>query len=184
MGEIKSSWELAMEKAEKLGKLSPEEIRRQEEEKYASIAQVLTEKLLGGLAFWQLEVDLEKYGDQEKERVKWALRRKLIEEIQLGAPERLRAIMDGLSKLTDPAALKPVQEELGQLFEEYADFEQKETRQVGEMARGILHQLRISGSAIGGVNPQVLPEWRQALETVSQPYLERLEALKSKLMPS
>ena len=34
MGEIKSAWEIAMEKAEKLGKLPPEELRRQKEEKY------------------------------------------------------------------------------------------------------------------------------------------------------
>ena len=34
VGEIKSAWELAMEKVERLGKLSPGELKRQKEEKY------------------------------------------------------------------------------------------------------------------------------------------------------
>jgi len=184
VGEIKSSWELAMERVEKLGKLSPEEIRKQEEEKYASIAQVLAERLLGGLAYWQLEVDLEKYGAKEREQVKAALRRKLIEEIELGKPEILERVADGLSKLTDPDTIQPVKTEIEQLFQEYAEFEKKETRQVGEAAREVLHQLRISGSAISDVNPQALPEWQQTLDNMAQPYMDKLEVLKAKLASS
>lgn len=181
VGEIKSSWELAMEKAEKLGKLSPEELRKQEEEKYDSIAQVLAEKLLGGLAFWQLEIDLDKYGAQQGAQVRAALRRKLIEAIKLSNPDMLPTILEGLSNLMDSATLKPVKEEIEQLFQEYEEFEQKEARQGEEAAREVLHQLRISGSAISGVNPRVLPEWGHRLETLAQPLTERLESLKSKL---
>ena len=54
MGEIKSAWEIAVERVEGLGKLSPEELRRQKEEEYALIGQVLADKYLGGLGFWQL----------------------------------------------------------------------------------------------------------------------------------
>ena len=32
MGEIKSAWQIAMERAEKLGRLSPEELKKQKEE--------------------------------------------------------------------------------------------------------------------------------------------------------
>lgn len=181
MGEIKSSWELAMERAEKLGKLSPEELRKQEEEKYDSIAQALAEKLLGGQAFWQLEVDLKKYGAREGEGVKTALRSKLIQGIRLGDPDRLKGVVEGLSNLMDPARLEPMKDELEQLFQEYAEFEQKEAGRAEEAAREVLHQLRISGSAISGVNPQVLPEWRQRLESLARPFEERLESLKSKL---
>lgn len=184
MGEIKSSWELAMEKVERLGKLSPEELKRQEEEKHATIAQVLTEKLLGGLAFWQLQVDLDKYGAHQRESVKAALRKKLVDEIELGKREKLGKILDGLSNLMDPEELKSVKHEVEQLLQDYAEFEQKAAREVEEAAREVLHQLRISGSAIGGINPGVLPEWQEELDTVARPYKERLEALKEKLMPS
>jgi len=54
VGEIKSAWELAMEKAERLGKLSPDERSRQKEEEYRSIGQTLVEKYLAGLGLWQL----------------------------------------------------------------------------------------------------------------------------------
>lgn len=184
MGEIKSSWELAMEKVERLGKLSPEELKRQEEEKHAAIAQVLAEKLLGGLAFWQLQVDLEKFGAHEREPVKAALRRKLVDEIELDKGEKLERVLDGLSNLMDTEELNPVKHDLGQLLQEYEEFEQKATREVEEAAGEVLHQLRISGSAIGGINPGVLPEWQERLDTVAGPYKERLEALKAKLRPS
>ncbi len=184
MGEIKSSWELAMERVEKLGKLSPEELRKQEEEKHSAIAQVLAEKLLGGLAFWQLEVDLEKYSAREREQVKAALRRKLVDEIELGNRERLERVMEGLAKLIDPDGLKSVRDEMEQLFQEYEEFEQKEARQVAEAAREVLHQLRISGSAISDLNPGALPEWRQKLDSMAEPYRNRLESLKAKLVPS
>ena len=61
MGEIKSAWEIALEKVDKLGELSPEELKRQKEEKYALIGQALADKYLGGLDLWQLDVELDKY---------------------------------------------------------------------------------------------------------------------------
>ena len=39
VGEIKSAWELAMEKVDKLGKFSPEELRQQKEDRCGSIGR-------------------------------------------------------------------------------------------------------------------------------------------------
>jgi hypothetical protein len=81
MGEIKSAWEIAMERAEKLGKLSPEELKRQREKEYAVIGQALAEKYLGGLDLRQLEVDLDKYEGEKREWVKKMAMVKLAQSI-------------------------------------------------------------------------------------------------------
>ena len=182
MGEIKSAWELAMEKAERLGKLSPEELRRQKEEKYGSIGRVLADKYLGGLALWQLEVELGKYNAEEEVLVKEALASELIHAIELGNCERLQKMIEGILTLKqNHAAIGEIKNEIEQLFEEYEQVEEKESGEIEKSAREILHQLRISGSAIVAVNPNVVPEWQQVFSRLAQPYKERLEGLKEKL---
>ena len=183
MGEIKSAWELAMEKVEKLGKLSPEEVRRQKEEKYGSIGQGLAEKYLTGLALRDVRIELDKYKGEERELVRAALASKLIDAIELGDAERLSKVIEGISEfnLKSREGLAGIRAEIEQLFGEYREAEQKKRREVETAARGVLHQLRISGSAIGSVNPEVVPEWKNELDKIALPYRERLDSLKARL---
>ena len=183
VGEIKSAWELAMEKVEKLGKLSPEELRRQKEEKYGSIGQGLAEKYLTGLALRDVRIELDKYKGEERELVRAALASKLIDAIELGDAERLSKVIEGISelKLKSREGLAGIRAEIEQLFGEYREAGQKKRREVETAARGVLHQLRISGSAIGSVNPEVVPEWKNELDKIALPYRERLDSLKARL---
>jgi DNA-directed RNA polymerase subunit F len=183
VGEIKSAWELAMEKVEKLGKLSPEEVRRQKEEKYGSIGQGLAEKYLTGLALRDVRIELDKYKGEEGELVRAALASKLIDAIELGDAERLSKVIEGISELNlkSREGLAGIRAEIEQLFGEYREAEQKKRREVDAAARGVLHQLRISGSAIGSVNPEVVPEWKNELDKIAQPYRERLDDIKARL---
>ena len=183
MGEIKSAWELAMEKVEKLGKLSPEELRRQKEEKYGSIGQGLAEKYLTGLALRDVKIELDKYKGEERELVRAALASKLIDAIELGDAERLSKVLEGISELNlkSREGLAGIRAEIEQLFAECREAEQKKRREVETAARGVLHQLRISGSAIGSVNPEVVPEWKNELDKIALPYRERLDSLKARL---
>ena len=183
MGEIKSAWELAMEKVEKLGKLSPEELRRQKEEKYGSIGQGLAEKYLTGLALRDVKIELDKYKGEERELVRAALASKLIDAIELGDAERLSKVIEGISELNlkSREGLASIRAEIEQLFAECREAEQKKRREVDAAARGVLHQLRISGSAIGSVNPEVVPEWKNELDKIALPYRERLDDIKARL---
>ena len=182
MGEIKSAWEIAMEKAEKLEKLPPEELRKQKEEKYASIGQVLVDKYLGGLDLWQFGVELDKYSGEEKYLLRKMAVSILAQSIELGNHEILDRIMEGISYLKQGIDIKEVSQEIEQLFQEYEQVEQKEKEEMEKSARGILHQLRISGSAIGAVNPKAIGEWQQELDKLAQPYRERLEPLRQRLL--
>ena len=183
MGEIKSAWELAMEKVEKLGKLSPEELQRQKAEKCGSIGQGLAEKYLTGLALRDVRIELDKYKGEERELVRAALASKLIDAIELGDAERLLKVIEGISELNlkSREGLAGIRAEIEQLFAECREAEQKKRREVETAARGVLHQLRISGSAIGSVNPEVVPEWKNELDKIALPYRERLDSLKARL---
>ena len=183
MGEIKSAWELAMEKVEKLGKLSPEEVRRQKTEKCGSIGQGLAEKYLTGLALRDVRIELDKYKGEERELVRAALASKLIDAIELGDAERLSKVLEGISELNlkSREGLASIRAEIEQLFAECREAEQKKRREVETAARGVLHQLRISGSAIGSVNPEVVPEWKNELDKIALPYREKLGDIKARL---
>ena len=183
MGEIKSARELAMEKVEKLGKLSPEELQRQKAEKCGSIGQGLAEKYLSGLALRDVIIDLDKCKGEERELVRAALASKLTDAIELGDTERLSKVIEGISelKLKGTEGLAGFRGEMEQLFGEYREAEQKRRREVEAGARGVLHQLRISGSAIGSVNPEVVPEWKNELDKIAQPYRERLDDIRARL---
>ena len=182
VGEIKSAWELAMEKVERLGRLSPEELGRQTEEKCESIGQVLADKYLGGLAAWQLDIELEKIGADDRDLVKRSLASKLIQAIELGNNDRLGRVMEGILALTqDHEAVGEIGHAIEQLFDEYRPLEEQASREMEKAAGDVLHQLRISGSAIGAVSPEFMSDYRENLDTSAEPYREKLEGLKGKL---
>ena len=107
---------------------------------------------------------------------------KLASAIELGNYERLDRVMEGISYLRQMEATGKIGYEIKQLFQEYEQAEQKGREEMERSAREILHQLRISGSAIGAVNPKAIVEGQQDLDRFAQPYRERLELLRQKLI--
>ncbi|OGO08392.1 MAG: hypothetical protein A2Y61_06235 [Chloroflexi bacterium RBG_13_60_13] len=183
MGDIKSAWEIALEKTEKLGKLSPEELRNQRRQELAPVGQGLSDRYLAGLGLWQLKVELDRYKGEEKTLVTEALVSSLVQGIELGNSDRLAKVIEGVSALKEErkAGIAEIKDQAEALFREYQEVEQKERRDAEESVREILHQLRISGSAIGAINPKVMPEWQQALDRFAEPYIMQLEELKERL---
>ncbi len=183
MGEIKSAWELAMEKVDKLGKLSPEEMRRQKEDRCRAIGEGLAEKYLAGAPLRDLKLDLDKYKGEDRGHVEAAVASRLTASIELGDAERVSRVFEGLSAVdAGSRETQPdIRAEIEALFGEYREADQKRRREVDTAARGVLHQLRISGSAIGSVNPEVVPEWKSELDKIARPFRVRLDDIKARL---
>jgi hypothetical protein len=115
--------------------------------------------------------------------VQKALASKLIQTIELDNRERLQRVIEAIPALKQgDSAVSSIKGEIEQLFREYEEAAEKESREIEKSAREVLHQLRISGSAIGAINPGVIPELRQSLDRLALPYEERLEGLKTKLI--
>jgi hypothetical protein len=183
MGDIKSAWEIALEKTEKLGKLSPEELRSQRRQELAPVGRGLSDRYLAGLGLWQLKVELDRYKGEERALVTESLVSSLVQGIELGNDDRLARVIEGVSALKEErqAGITEIKDRAEALFREYREVEQKERQDAEESVKEILHQLRISGSAIGATNPKVMPEWQQALDRFAEPYITQLEELKERL---
>jgi len=182
MGEIKSAWEIAMEKIDELDELSPEELKIQKDKKYTKIAQALVDKYFDGVDLWQLNVELDKYGAENRDLLSQLVVSKLASAIELGNNEKLSKILEGISYLEQMEEIEEIANEIKQLFQEYAAVQQKgrgkKVRSPGE----ILQQLGISGTAIGEVNPNPIVEEQPDLGKLDEPYKERLEKLKQFLL--
>ena len=181
MGEIKSAWEIAMEKVEELEELPPEELKRQEEERYTLIGQALADKYLGGLAIWQLEVEMDKYKDEDRELLSRIVILKLVSALELNNYERLEKVISYLKQMKIPIESA---NEMKLLFQEYEQVEQKAREEMVVSDNDVLHQLGISGNAIAEVNSAAAGESQQVMSGLAQPYKERLELLKQKLVQS
>ncbi len=181
MSEIKSAWEIAREKAEKLGKLSAEEIRKQREEKGNSIGKALAEKYLIKPDLRELTEALNNYQGEEGKIIKQAVIAQLVQAVELKRGDRLKDISQGLLAFLPEEALTIVKD-IEHLFEEYKQAEQTVKRQIDTEGREILHRFRISGTAIGGINPEAKEEWQKVLTEFAQPFIDRLNELKQKLL--
>jgi lipopolysaccharide biosynthesis glycosyltransferase len=54
-------------------------------------------------------------------------------------------------------------------------------QEIEKAGREMLHQMRISGTAIGRLNVRVKEEWQKKLDQTANPFDERLTKLKNEL---
>lgn len=184
VGEIKSAWEIAQEKTSKLGELSPEERKGQRQGRCRLIGKSLAEKYLSQYDVRLLEIELNKHGTEDKDIIKQAAIHRLIEGINLGHGLRLGEISQGILNLAKNE--KPVQTlgKIKELFQEYDEIENRERQEIDEAGREILHQLRISGTAISQINTRAKEEWQKKLNQLAHPFEEKLNGLKQELLSS
>ncbi len=184
MGEIKSAWEIAMEKVKGLGKLSPEELRRKKEEEFALKGKTLANKYLCGLDLWQLGVELDKYKGEDRDLMRQSTISSMVMEIKLeDHPDQSRTL-DALIYLRGEEKVESFTRDLAGLVREYSAVIERVRKDAEGEGRKILQQLGISGSAVAEINPKAQTKGYQALEEVMQPYQERLERLKQTFLES
>jgi pantothenate synthetase len=95
---------------------------------------------------------------------------RLIKALNLRYPAELAEISRGITALsTSPAASKTL-DEIKALFQEYTESEEKERQEIEKSGREILHQLRISGTAVDKLNIRAKEEWQKKLKQISLPF--------------
>lgn len=180
---MKSAWEIAMEKAEKLGKASPEELRRQQEEKYALIGQNIADNFLGGLNGRYLEIELDKYPADDREVLIRKIISSLAEAIELGDFDKSQTCLSGIHYLRKEQDTQALEEQISELFEEYGQARENLRQEFEKRSCESLRQLGISGSAIAAINPLADAEGEERLEDLARPYEDRLTRLRPELLP-
>lgn len=181
MGELKSAWEIAQDKVDGLGSLSPEEKRKLQEEKYDQIGRALADKYLEKENTNYLLTKTQKYEGQDRQMVTHAVIERLVDRIDIKYSQTIKKINEGLQAISDIQATNIVNQ-IDELFKEYQQAEAEENQKIEKAGREILHGMRIAGTAIGKINIQANAEWKQSLEHLSLPYQERLNILKQALL--
>jgi hypothetical protein len=179
MGELRSAWEIAQEKANRLGKLSAEEKEQQDRQKYRQIGQMLVQKWLNDPQQLDIIAELNKHEEKERAIIKQAVIEHLAEAIELTTPQgtnSAKKVIDVLSSLKPELQTKA--EEISQLVREYEEVEQKARRELESSYRETLHKLRISGSAVDSINIEADPKWQDARQGLIESFTPRLNDLK------
>jgi hypothetical protein len=188
MGEIKSALEKALEKAEKLGKLTPQEKKERQEAEYAPVGKALAERFLGHGYLHILRDEEQRYQGEEREIVIQAALTRLMEAIQLEDSLMTQRALEGISSLSDAGRIEEVKQEILRLCHEYQEAEQRRYREEKERVereeRELLHQLRISGSAVGEINLDTSEARKKRAQQLQASFQQELDSLKQTLLLS
>jgi len=185
MGEMKSAFERALEKVDKLGKLSPEEMREREEAEYTPVGWAIADRFLGHGHKLILKEEVERYSNDEKGIVVRATLSRLVEAIELSSGDLIQRSLDGLLALKGKERIGGTIDRIKILFAEFQDEREqeyeREKENIEKIERELLHQLRITGSAVGAINPKASESLNLVYEQLNSRLNERLEALKQDL---
>jgi hypothetical protein len=183
MSELKSAWEVAQERANRLGKLSAQEKEQQERQRYRRIGQALAQKWLDASQELDVTAELDKHEENERGIVKQAVIEHLVEAIEFTTTKDIASInriIEAIGSLKPELQSKA--EELGQLVQEYVAGEQKIRQGLEGHHRETLHRLRISGTAVNAINVEDNPQWQLARRELIESLAPRLSALKQALI--
>jgi len=180
MSELKSAWEVAQEKANKLGKLSPQEIQQQRKQECWQIGSAIAQKYLNDIEPPNLAAELNNYPTEERDLIKPAILNYLVQAMDLKSHSKLEKIIQGIA-IIDPN-LQSIIERIRELDQEYAQAVRKTRQGVENRGRETLHQLRVSGTAVGGINIEATQEWQQSWNKLTEPFAPRLDNLKRELI--
>ena len=174
---MKSAWEIAQERANRLGKLSPEEERQQKEEEYRQIGNGLAQRWLENM---DQRIEMDSYAEEQKRPIQRAILERLVDGIELKEQARLERIIQGITMLepgTD-SAMKQIR----QLAQEYEATKREKIGELERKRREILHQMRISGTAVGSINVEADADWQKSETQWTQTFASRLNNIKQTLL--
>lgn len=192
MGDIKSAYEIAMEKVEKLGEATDEERLKW---KYQPQGEELAARYLKEKG--NLVAELSQYSENEKKYVMEGAAGILIRNIGLpkddGAKKSNKRVMDGLKNLkSDKVAVENAYSRIRNLFKHYDEQGEEQRKQAYQslkaefevkMQQAIQQQLGSFGGARIDVEkqPQFQQEWHRLQIQLESQYLNLLSEYKREL---
>ena len=179
--ELKSAFDVAMERAQKLGDLSAQERQRSREEKFRAIGEALGKRYLDGLPLRDVEIELGRHEENRLTVIRYLLSF-LLDALAPGNSEGAENILAAVQHYSgDSGAAARIRN----LFNEY----QKETEQSWEGKRIKLgaarrKELKLKGISGSAVEPAIeaSPEWLEIKQRLIASYQKRFEETKTLLL--
>ncbi|MDY6833961.1 MAG: hypothetical protein SVY53_04080 [Chloroflexota bacterium] len=182
MGEMKSARDIAMEKAGRLDKLTPEELQKRKQEDIELHGHGLATKYIDGASIKELEDNLLRLEAEGKKGVVNAAISKLVESITFQEENTTERCIKAIVHLIHEEEAKAAMDQLKELLSQYVSAKSKKLQEIDASGRNMLHQRRISGSAIGSFNWKLNPEWKSIMEELELPYQNNLDVLKQQVL--
>ena len=182
MDEIRSSWEIAREKAEKLGRLSPAEQKKQNEERCLPIAKSIFEKYIRNDDIKLLEYELSKYSKEDGELIRYIFRNQLIESIGLNNSSELEKLCAGITSLIRNQNMAEIMVKVKGIIYAYDKAVDSEKQNIERYGMKILLQYKIAGTAIAKINIEAREEWLQKMNKLTLSSEQSLNNLKEELL--
>lgn len=192
MGEIKSAFEKAMERVEKIGKASEEEVIKW---KYIPEGQKLAVRYLKDEC--NLTVELGKYEDKAKPLVTQGAEEVLLRNINLPANDvakkNNKKVMEAIKALKrDKGGVENVYSKIRNIFSHYEQEGEQQRRQAYGMLKQdfqtkIQQLMKQQGLSMGAnINvesqPQFQEEWRRVLARMDSQYYKLLDEYKQEIV--
>jgi len=171
---VKSAFEIAMERVQKLGSLSDEEKRKLKEEELGPAGKALAERYLSGLPLRDLDIELGRRAEADRSAVRRYAVSHLLEAIDLGNTQEDDRILSAIEHLSGDSGL------VGRIKDILQDYRKaiEEARQKnwGRLEAAKRNELALRGVSGSAVEPAVetSPEWLQIRSDLDLDFLKRL----------
>mgnify|MGYP001172700461 FL=1 len=179
--ELKSAFDVAMERAQKLGDLSAQERQRSREEKFRAIGEALGKRYLDGLPLRDVEIEMGRHEENRLTVIRYLLSF-LLDALALGNSEGAENILAAVQHYSGDSG---VVAGIRNLFNEY----QKAIEQAWEEKRIKLGAAKRKGLKLRGifgsaVEPAIetSPEWIEISQRLDASYQKRFEETKTLLL--
>jgi len=178
---IKSAMEIALERAQKM-EVTPEDLRRQQEEKCRAVGTAIAKRYLQVFDIKQLKGDLGK-SSEDKNMVERAVVQELVGgALELGNYQKLENILAGVAALIGEEKINEVKGKFYVLYDGYQDALRKKEQEIETTGRKLLEQLGISGNAVQSINVEIDKEWEQDLKVIRKPFEREFALCKQELL--
>ena len=189
MGELKSAFEIAMERAKRLGEASQQEVKKGN---FVPEGERLAARYLRGEC--NLIAELSKYDEEARGYVAEGAKGILLRNIDLPrndlAKEINRSVMEGIKALkADRGGVENVYSKIRRLFKHYEEEGEQQRSQAYEMLKRefqrnlqqVAQQHGLSTRVDVESHPQFQEEWRRTLAQLDSQYQRLLEECKQEL---
>jgi len=179
--QIKSSIELAMERAAKLPKLTKQQIRERQEKEYGPLGASLARRLLtGGLSEAGLQAELFRLQDERGEIVRKAFAASLCQSIDLDDAEAMDKVLGAIEALVPDGYPEAAARRLRDILRNYERQKQQELAAVEREDGACLRALGVSGSAIRP-GPRENERWRRRASELKRACDQEAEEIRREL---
>ncbi len=185
MDKMKSALERALERADRMGKLSPEEMHRQNVARYVPAGEAIAQRFLGHGQISILSEQLEKLENQGRSIAKDSAIAILISSIDLEDRDLTQRALEGIIGLKGSQETEKIADKVMALFGSYAwqkkMWHEDHAEDAGKKTKHQMFTAGISGGAVAGINIESDDEWIKKTDELRSEFNQHLIRMKVSL---